>query len=69
MSSLVSCWNYLYSKIGTGNLPPLSQEEALVIVGINPPFDNVEFGSFTGNSTLIKWFRKINKHFGVEGKA
>ena len=69
MSSLVSCWNFLFSRLGTGSLDPLTQEAALQLVGINPPFDNVEFGSFTGNGTLKKWFRKLCVHFKVKGTA
>lgn len=48
----------------------LTQEKALSILGIyGPPYTHVRFGSFTGNGTLQRWFRKINDHFGVEGSA
>eukprot|EP00357_Protocruzia_adherens_P028155 CAMPEP_0114976666 /NCGR_PEP_ID=MMETSP0216-20121206/2801_1 /TAXON_ID=223996 /ORGANISM="Protocruzia adherens, Strain Boccale" /LENGTH=355 /DNA_ID=CAMNT_0002337623 /DNA_START=72 /DNA_END=1136 /DNA_ORIENTATION=+ len=69
MSSVVSNWNYLFSTLGAGNLPVLSQEKALKIVGIKPPYETVKFGSFTGNKTLITWFKKINEYFGVKGNA
>lgn len=69
ISSVVSCWNYLYSRLGAGELDPLTQESALQIVGISPPFDNVQFGTFTGNGTLKKWFRKLCSHFKVKGSA
>ena len=69
ISSLVSCWNYLFSNLGQGTLDPISQEEALQILGMDPPYDNVKFGSFTGNQTLINWFGRINSHFNVRGKA
>ncbi|XP_027413736.1 DNA repair protein complementing XP-G cells isoform X4 [Bos indicus x Bos taurus] len=67
ISSLVSCWNFLYSTMGAGNLPPISQEEALHILGFQPPFEDIRFGPFTGNTTLMRWFRQINDHFRVKG--
>uniref|UniRef100_A0A8D0GME3 Basic, immunoglobulin-like variable motif containing n=1 Tax=Sphenodon punctatus TaxID=8508 RepID=A0A8D0GME3_SPHPU len=67
ISSLVSCWNFLYSTLGVGNLPPVTQEEALHILGFQPPFEDIRFGPFTGNTTLMRWFRQINDHFHVKG--
>ncbi|KAL6107642.1 bivm [Pungitius sinensis] len=67
ISSLVSCWNFLYSTLGAGSLPPLSQEEALHILGFQPPFEEIKFGPFTGNATLMRWFRQINDNFRVRG--
>ncbi|KAM8786342.1 basic immunoglobulin-like variable motif-containing protein isoform 3-T5 [Rhynchonycteris naso] len=67
ISSLISCWNFLYSTIGAGNLPPITQEEALHILGFQPPFEDIRFGPFTGNTTLMRWFRQINDHFHVKG--
>ncbi|XP_053311283.1 basic immunoglobulin-like variable motif-containing protein [Spea bombifrons] len=67
ISSLVSCWNFLYSSLGTGSLPPITQEDALRILGFQPPFEEIRFGPFTGNTTLMRWFRQINDHFHVKG--
>ncbi|KAM9832690.1 basic immunoglobulin-like variable motif-containing protein [Neosynchiropus ocellatus] len=67
ISSLVSCWNFLYSTLGTGSLPPISQEEALHVLGFQPPFDDIKFGPFTGNDTLMRWFRQLNDNFRVRG--
>ncbi|CAL8309576.1 unnamed protein product [Lota lota] len=67
ISSLISCWNFLYSTLGAGSLPPLSQEDALHILGFQPPFEDIKFGPFTGNATLMRWFRQINEHFRVRG--
>ncbi|XP_017278874.1 basic immunoglobulin-like variable motif-containing protein [Kryptolebias marmoratus] len=67
ISSLVSCWNFLYSTMGAGSLPPISQEEALHILGFQPPFEEIRFGPFTGNATLMRWFRQINDNFRVRG--
>lgn len=69
ISSLVSCWNYLYSSLGNGKLEPISQEKAITILGMKPPFENIEFGSFTGNKTLISWFKKLNSHYGLNGSS
>ncbi|MGH0180297.1 UNVERIFIED_CONTAM: hypothetical protein FKN15_003392 [Acipenser sinensis] len=55
ISSLVSCWNFLYSTLGAGSLPPITQEEALLILGFQPPFEEIKFGPFTGNATLMRW--------------
>lgn len=55
ISSLVSCWNFLYSTLGAGSLPPISQEEALHILGFQPPFEEIKFGPFTGNATLMRY--------------
>ncbi|XP_060934337.1 basic immunoglobulin-like variable motif-containing protein isoform X1 [Limanda limanda] len=67
ISSLVSVWNFLYSTLGAGSLPPISQEEALHILGFQPPFDEIKFGPFTGNATLMRWFRQINENFRMRG--
>ncbi|MBN3299627.1 BIVM protein, partial [Amia calva] len=67
ISSLVSCWNFLYSTLGAGSLPPINQEEALHILGFQPPFEEIKFGPFTGNATLMRWFRQINDNFRVRG--
>ena len=69
ISSLTSVWNYLYSRVGQGSLPPISQEEAMYVLGFRPPFDQIRFGPFTGNVTLFRWFHQLNQHYGVTGKA
>ena len=69
ISSLVSCWNFLYSSLGAGSRQPISTEEALEVLGFKPPYNGVSFGSFTGNDTLILWFNLLNKFFGTQGQA
>jgi hypothetical protein len=69
ISSLVSCWNYLYSTLGVGQKQPISTEEALEVLGFQPPYHNVSFGSFTGNDTLIQWFGLLNRKYGVRGES
>jgi hypothetical protein len=69
ISSLTSCWNYLYSTLGAGKLLPISTEEALEILGFKPPYQNFDFGSFTGNDTLIQWFNLLNKYFKIKGNV
>ena len=69
ISSLTSCWNYLYSTLGVGTMRPISTEEALEVLGFKPPYTNVKFGSFTGNDTLIQWFGLLNRFFKVNGEA
>ncbi|XP_048240896.1 basic immunoglobulin-like variable motif-containing protein [Haliotis rufescens] len=69
VSSLISCWNYLFSTLGQGSLPPITQEEALVILGFQPPFNEIRFGPFTGNVALMRWFRQLNDHFKIKGRC
>jgi hypothetical protein len=69
ITSLVSVWNFLYSVAGSGCLPVVSQEEAMTILGFEPPFEGIRWGPFTGNVTLMRWFHALNAHFGVAGKA
>jgi len=71
ISSLTSVWNYLFSTLGVGlHHRPISTEEALEVLGFKPPYSNFDFGTFTGNDTLIQWFALLNKYFQVEnGKA
>lgn len=69
VSSLTSVWNFLYSRVGHGSLPPVSQEEVMTIIGFKPPFEHIRWGPFTGNVTLMRWFHMLNQHFGVTGKT
>ncbi|KAL4220180.1 hypothetical protein ACF0H5_020588 [Mactra antiquata] len=69
ISSLVSCWNYLFSTLGHGNLHPITQEEALTTLTFKPPFSDIRFGPFTGNATLMRWFKLLNEHFKVRGRC
>ncbi|ESO86411.1 hypothetical protein LOTGIDRAFT_235453 [Lottia gigantea] len=65
----VSCWKYLFSTLGNDSLAPLSQEEALRILGFKQPYSEIKFGPFTGNATLLRWFRELNHHFKVKGRC
>ncbi len=69
ISSLTSCWNYLFSTLGHGSHRPISTEEALEVVGFKPPYGDISFGKITGNDTLIKWFKLLNLKFGMKGEA
>ncbi len=35
-------------------MPPITQEQALLILGFDPPFSDIKFGPFTGNKTLMR---------------
>ena len=70
ITSVVSCWNYLFSTLGNGQYvnipiihyidtisisnPPITQEEALTVLGFVQPFSEIKFGPFTGNVTVMK---------------
>ena len=34
---------------------PITQEEAMTVLGFKPPFSEIGFGPFTGNLTLIRF--------------
>ena len=69
MSSVMSCWNFLFSKLGAGKCQPVSTEEGLDTIGFLPPYGGIKFGGFTGNLALMEWFAIICKKFGVKGSA
>jgi len=56
MSSVMSCWNYLFSTLGAGKHKPVGTEEALLSLGFLPPFEGIKFGAFTGNMAVMQWF-------------
>ena len=69
---MTACWNYLFSNLGELNnlrRPILTQETALDILGFKPPFDEIRFGPFSGNSSVVSNFNRICKYFGVRGSA
>ena len=39
------------------------------ILGFEQPFEEIRFGPFSGNSSILKWFSTLCKHFGVKGSA
>lgn len=45
------------------SLPPITQEEALHILGFHPPFEEIKFGPFTGNATLMRYVGPLVKPF------
>ena len=56
------------------SLRPISQEEAMTVLGFTPPFGQIRFGPFTGNATLMRYFdcvshsiliHKLHNHFGI----
>ena len=36
------------------SLPPVTQEQALTVLGFQPPFGEIRFGPFTGNVTVMR---------------
>ncbi|KAL8612220.1 hypothetical protein ACOMHN_028917 [Nucella lapillus] len=69
VASVVSCWNYLFSTAGNGTHSPITQEEALSILGYQEPFGKIRFGPLTSNTVLLKWFQQLNDHFQVSGRG
>ena len=47
----------------------ISQEEAMNVLGFQPPYNEIRFGPFTGNKTLLKWFQTLNQYYKVQGKS
>lgn len=49
-------WNYkMTGNVYFFSLAPITQEEALHILGFQPPFEDIRFGPFTGNTTLMRY--------------
>ena len=69
ITSLTAVFNYLFSVLGVGALPPLSTEQVMALLGFLPPFDQIHFGRFTGNDTLMRWFQRLVDYFGVSGQC
>jgi hypothetical protein len=69
ITSLTTCWNYLFSHLGAGVKQPISTEEAAGIIGIHPPYDLIPFGDITSNQVLMEWFQNLNDKFGVKGTS
>ena len=73
ITSLTACFNYLFSHMGEetsqARKPLLTQDQALEILGFVQPFDEIRFGPFSGNTSILRWFNLLCKHFGVKGQA
>jgi len=69
ITSLVGCWNYLFSVLGNGKLPYITPKSALKILGFEQEITKINFGTFTGNPMIIKWFEQLCEFFDVKGKA
>ena len=67
--SLTATFNFLFSVLGTGSLPPLTVEQVIAILGIPPPFDTINYGKFTGNATIMTWFHTLLRHFKLNGRC
>jgi len=46
-------------------LLPITQEEALGILGFNPPFGDIRFGPFTGNVTVMRYWTAVLTSFDM----
>lgn len=64
ITSIVSCWNYLYSILGNGTLPILTPEAAIKILNYN--HDNTK--PLT-NKTILNYFEYLCEYFKVKGKG
>ncbi|KAA6364927.1 MAG: putative DNA excision repair protein ERCC-5, partial [Streblomastix strix] len=69
ITSVCACFNFLYSTLGVGTLPPLLPEQAISILGYYPPFSAIHFERFTGNNQLLIWFKTLTQFFGVKGRC
>lgn len=69
ITSVVSCFNFLYSWLGAGSMKPLTVETAMTHLGFKPPYEEIKFGSFTGNGKILKWFRKLVQIYGMRGQS
>ena len=68
ITTIVGCWNYLYSVLGNGTLPILTPETAMKIVNYNQ--DHVKpSGVFINNKVIITYFETLCEYFKLQGKA
>eukprot|EP00347_Sterkiella_histriomuscorum_P007127 403350160 len=73
ISSIVAVWNYLFSKL-SGNQSNskhdiMTQEKAMEILDFKRPYEDIVFGTFTGNKAILKWFNQLCLVSGVKGRA
>ena len=47
-------YSYPQFTVFLNRLKPITQEEALTILGFKPDFSETRFGPFTGNTTLMR---------------
>ncbi len=69
ITSVVACWNYLFSILGQGKLPYLTVPQALRILGYTQEIRRIPFFDIAINRNIMRWFRKLCTHFGVKGEA
>ena len=50
----MACSSNACSLHNTFSHPPITQEEALGVLGFVQPFGDIKFGPFTGNITVMK---------------
>jgi len=48
------CGIHGYTIMHSCRLCPITQEEALEVLGFSPPFGDIRFGPFTGNVTVMR---------------
>eukprot|EP00127_Corallochytrium_limacisporum_P006744 Clim_evm14s235 gene=Clim_evmTU14s235 len=60
--ALTTAWNFVHSFKGNGGQRPLSQERVLRILGFKPPYGDIPFQRFIGNSTILQWCTQLSKH-------
>ncbi len=54
----------MFSTLGVGESVPISVEEAMLKLGIikeDKPFNDIDYGNFTGNGTLVNWWKLLCK--------
>lgn len=51
--------NHTFYVVILHSLPPLVQEDALALLGFQPPFGEIQFGPFTGNMTCMRYLEAV----------
>eukprot|EP00826_Nyctotherus_ovalis_P005560 TRINITY_DN11262_c0_g1_i2.p1 TRINITY_DN11262_c0_g1~~TRINITY_DN11262_c0_g1_i2.p1 ORF type:complete len:158 (+),score=12.93 TRINITY_DN11262_c0_g1_i2:108-581(+) len=67
ITSIVGCWNYLYSVLGNGTLSILTPEAAIKI--LNHSQDWAKSAGQLPNKAILNYFEILCEHFKVQGKA
>lgn len=69
VTTVVACWNYLFSVQGNGHLPRLTVPEALKMLGYQQEIKKIPFFDIAINHNIMKWFRRLCELHKVKGEA
>ena len=69
ITTVVACWNYLFSNLGNGTLSYITVPEALKLLGYQQEIKRIPFLEIAINHNIMKWFRRLCEIYKVKGEA